>query len=165
MNFSHAILLEKWIKQCKLGRIKQVAILLTKPLFLKNYKIEERPTNRQHLRINSFRRRLKTSKLNGTGQKGGGLNPIDDIDTETHCHFEIWWMRRKPLESNIYSYRKDLPIVIRIWITYIWLCLSVGSLVSLLVGPSIGWNVWKFSKTIFTAQQHPQLQLKKQSKL
>ena len=35
MNFSQAILLEKLIKQCKLGRIEHVAILLLKPLFLK----------------------------------------------------------------------------------------------------------------------------------
>ena len=45
MNFSHTNLLEKWIKQSKLGRIRQVAILLSKPLFLKNYKIEDGPTD------------------------------------------------------------------------------------------------------------------------
>ena len=38
-------LLEKWFKQCKLGHIRQVAILLSKPLFLKVYKIEDRPTD------------------------------------------------------------------------------------------------------------------------
>ena len=47
IRIPHHNLLEKWIKQYKLGDIRQVGKSLSKPLFLKNYKIYDRPTNRQ----------------------------------------------------------------------------------------------------------------------
>ena len=62
-------LIEKWIKQYRLGHIRQDAILLSIPLILKNYKINDGGTNqqtpwqrdRQDIHIMSPRWRLKTN--------------------------------------------------------------------------------------------------------